>query len=147
MKNTKTTKMAELKTKLTTVKVEDFINTIADEVKRKDCFTIAKMMEKTTKAKPKMWGPNIIGFGDVHLKYESGRELDWFYIGFSPRKQNITLYIGLGNATASVNQLLKQLGKHKTGKGCLYINKLEDVNVDVLKQLIEEGFKAKPFHK
>lgn len=137
--------MAELKTKLTKVKVEDFINTIADEVKRKDCFTIVKMMEKITKEKPKMWGTSIIGFCDVHLKYESGRELDWFLIGFSPRKQNITLYIS--SEIHKQTALLKQLGKHKTGKGCLYINKLDDVNSEVLKELIEAGFKAKPFHK
>ena len=137
--------MAELKTKLTTVKAEDFINTIADETKRKDSFTILKMMEKITKEKPKMWGTSIIGFGDVHLKYESGRELDWFYIGFSPRKQNLTLYIG----GESLNQLdlMKQLGKHKISKGCLYINKLADVNIDVLQQLIAFAIKAKAFHK
>ena len=139
--------MAELKTKPTKDSIEDFINKIEDETKRKDSFAIVKIMEKITKDKPKMWGTAIIGFCDVHLKYESGRELDWFQIGFSPRKQNLTLYIGLGNADASINQLLKQLGKHKTSKGCLYINKLEDINMDVLKQLIEAGFKAKPFHK
>ena len=139
--------MAELKTKATKDSVADFINKIEDETKRKDSFAIVKMMEKITKDKPKMWGTSIIGFCDVHLKYESGRELDWFQIGFSPRKQNLTLYIGLGNADASIIQLLKQLGKHKTSKGCLYINKLEDINMDVLKQLIEAGFKAKPFHK
>ena len=139
--------MSELKTKATKDSVADFINKIEDETKRKDSFAIVKMMEKITKDKPKMWGTSIIGFCDVHLKYESGRELDWFQIGFSPRKQNLTLYIGLGNADASIIQLLKQLGKHKTSKGCLYINKLEDINMDVLKQLIEAGFKAKPFHK
>jgi hypothetical protein len=138
-------KMAELKTKLTKVKVEDFINTIADEGKRKDSFTIVKMMEKTTKEKPKMWGANIIGFGDVHLKYESGRELDWFYIGFSPRKQNLTLYIG--GESLNRLELMKQLGKHKTSKGCLYINKLEDINTAILQQLIDFSFKAKSFHK
>ncbi len=133
--------MAELKTKKTMLSVDDFINSIDDQQKRKDSFTIVKMMEKITKAKPKMWGPAIIGFGDVLLKYESGRELDWFYIGFSPRKQNLTLYIG----GESLNQLalMKQLGKHKTSKGCLYINKLEDVKIDVLKQLIESAYQAK----
>ncbi len=137
--------MAELKTKPTKVSVADFINTIEEEQKRKDCFAIVKMMEKVTKEKPKMWGTSIIGFCDVHLKYSSGRELDWFQIGFSPRKQNITLYIC--GAVQEQSTLLKQLGKHKTGKGCLYINKLEDINTDVLKQMIEEGFKAKPFYK
>ena len=137
--------MAELKTKATKVKAEDFIKGITDEQKRKDCLVILKMMEKITNEKPKMWGPAIIGFCDVHLKYESGRELDWFQIGFSPRKQNLTLYIS--SEIHKQEALLKQLGKHKTSKGCLYINKLEDVNLEVLKQLIEAGFKAKPFHK
>ena len=137
--------MAELKTKATKVSVEDFINTITDEQKRKDSFAIVKMMEKITKDKPKMWGTSIIGFCDVHLKYASGRELDWFRIGFSPRKQNLTLYIGIN--TQKQTALLKQLGKHKISKGCLYINKLEDINAEVLKQMIEEGFKAKPFYK
>ena len=137
--------MAELKTKATTIKVEDFINKIEDETKRKDSFAIIKMMEKITKEKPKMWGTAIIGFCDVHLKYSSGRELDWFKIGFSPRKQNLTLYIGIN--TQEQVALLKQLGKHKTSKGCLYINKLSDINTEVLQQMIEEGFKAKPFYK
>ncbi len=137
--------MAELKTKKTTVSVEDFINTIADEQKRKDCFTILKMMEKATKEKAKMWGPSIIGLCDVHLKYESGRELDWFKIGFSPRKANLTLYIS--GAVNGQPELIKKLGKYKTSKGCLYINKLSDVNLDVLKQIIEKGLKEKPFHK
>jgi len=137
--------MAELKTKKTTVSVKDFINSIADEQKRKDSFEILRMMEKITKEKAKMWGPSIIGLCDVHLKYESGRELDWFKIGFSPRKANLTLYIS--GAVNSKPELLKKLGKHKTSKGCLYINKLSDVNLDVLKQLIEEGLMDKPFHK
>lgn len=133
--------MAELKTKKTKVSAEDFINTIADEQKRKDSLIILKMMEKITKEKAKMWGASIIGFCDVHLKYESGRELDWFQIGFSPRKANLTLYISMELHKHS--ELMKQLGKYKTGKGCLYINKLVDVNEDILKQLIEESFKAK----
>ncbi len=137
--------MTELKTKKTKVKVEDFINFIADEQKRKDCFVILKMMEKITKEKAKMWGPSIIGLCDVHLKYESGRELDWFHIGFSPRKANITLYIG--GDYHKKPELMKQLGKHKVGGGCLYINKLSDVNIDVLKQLIEDGYKARASHK
>jgi hypothetical protein len=130
--------MAELKTKPTKISVDYFINTIDDEQKRKDCFTIVKMMEKATKDKPKMWGTSIIGFCDVHLKYESGRELDWFKIGFSPRKANITLY--LCGSIESQTPLLKKLGKHKTGKDCLYVNKLADVDVLVLKELIETGF-------
>ena len=98
------------------------------------------MMKKATKDKPKMWGPSIIGFCDVHLKYESGRELDWFRIGFSPRKQNITLY--LSGTLDSRATLLKKLGKHKTGKGCLYINKLSDVDTKVLEKIITQSTKG-----
>ena len=96
-------------------------------------------MEKATKAKGKMWGTSIIGFGDTHLVYESGRELDWFVMGFSPRKQALTLYV---TGTVSQQQeLLKKLGKYKTGKGCLYINKLDDVDIKVLEQIIIAGAK------
>lgn len=133
--------MAELKTKKTTESVPDFLNGIVDEQKRKDSLAIVKMMEQVTKEKPKMWGPAIIGFCDTVLKYESGRELDWFKIGFSPRKQNLTLYIG--GETLNQLPLMKQLGKHKTSKGCLYINKLADVNTDILKQLIAASLKVK----
>jgi len=132
--------MAELKTKLTKLSVEDFINAIAEEQKRKEAFAILEMMKKATKDKPKMWGPSIIGFCDVHLKYESGRELDWFRIGFSPRKQNITLY--LSGTLDSRATLLKKLGKHKTGKGCLYINKLSDVDTKVLEKIITQSAKG-----
>jgi Domain of unknown function (DU1801) len=129
--------MAELKTKKTELSVEAFIKKIPDAQKQKDAFTIIELMEKATKAKGKMWGSAIIGFGDQHLKYESGRELDWFVMGFSPRKQNLTLYI---SGTVEKQQaLLKKLGKHKTGKGCLYINKLEEVDMDVLKEIISKG--------
>jgi Domain of unknown function (DU1801) len=132
--------MAELKTKKTELSVPAFIKKIPEEQKRKDAQVILDLMEKTTKAKAKMWGTAIIGFGDRHLKYESGRELDWFIMGFSPRKQNFALYI-----TGAVNEkeLLKKLGKHKTGKGCLYINKLEEVSLPALKEIIEKGFTVK----
>jgi hypothetical protein len=132
--------MAELKTKVNDASVTAFLNKITDEEKRTDSFEILKMMEQVTKQKPKMWGASIIGFGNVHLKYESGRELDWFIAGFSPRKQNLTLYV-----TGSFNphtDLLKKLGKHKTGVGCLYINKLKDVDTKVLKELIKKSFTA-----
>lgn len=129
--------MAELKTKKTELSVEAFIKKIPETQKQKDVFTILELMQNATKNKGKMWGASIIGFGDRHLKYESGRELDWFVMGFSPRKQNIVLYI---NGTVEKQQaLLKKLGKHKTGKGCLYINKLEDVNLNVLKEIIHKG--------
>ncbi len=128
--------MAELKTKKTELSVPAFIKKIPDEQKRKDAQVILDLMENITKAKPKMWGTAIIGFGDQRLKYDSGRELDWFIMGFSPRKQNFALYI-----TGAVNEkeLLKKLGKHKTGKGCLYINKLEEVSLPALKEIIAKG--------
>jgi hypothetical protein len=126
---------AELKTKKNEASVKDFLNAIKDEQQRNDSFTILQLMQKATGDEPKMWGPGIIGFGNVHLKYESGRELDWFKMGFSPRKQNLTLYGVNSNAQTG---LLKKLGKHKTGKGCLYINKLTDVDIAVLKKIIDD---------
>lgn len=129
--------MAELKTKKTEVSVDAFIKKIPDVQKRKDAFAIVELMEKATKSKGKMWGSSIIGFGDRHLKYESGRELDWFIMGFSPRKQNLTLYIF--GTVEKQQALLKKLGKHKTGKGCLYINALEEVDLGVLKEIIAKG--------
>jgi len=131
--------MAELKTKLNDASIEDFLNTVEDEQKRKDCLEIVKIMKQVTKEEPKMWGPSIIGFGSYHYKYESGREGDMMQIGFSPRKQNITLYVGLGDNTE--NPLLKKLGKHTTGKGCLYIKKLADVDKQVLQDLITNSYK------
>ena len=132
--------MAELKTKKTEASVEDFLNKIKDEVTRRDCFEIAKMMKHATHSDPKMWGSSIIGFGHRRLKYASGRELDWMLIGFSPRKVNITLYIpgGVEKQTA----LLKKLGKHSTGKGCLYIKKLNDIDTKVLKELLNKSVQA-----
>ena len=129
--------MAELKTKKTEASVEDFLNGIADEQTRNDCFEISKIMEKATKSAPKMWGSSIIGFGTQHLKYASGRELDWMIIGFSPRKQNLTLY--LPGSLESYADLLGKLGKHTTGKGCLYIKTLKDVDAKVLKELIKRS--------
>src|SRR6185436_13166948 len=108
--------MAELKTKKTELSVDAFIKKIPEPQKQKDAFTIVELMEKATKAKGKMWGTSIIGFGDRHLKYESRRELDWFVMGFSPRKQNLTLYVH--GAVQKEEALLKKLGKYKTGKGC-----------------------------
>lgn len=129
--------MAELKTQKTELSVDAFIKKIPEEQKRKDAGVIRDLMEKATKSKAKMWGSAIIGFGDRRLVYESGRELDWFVMGFSPRKQNLTLYI---SGTVEKQQaLLKKLGKHKTGKGCLYINKLEEIDLVVLKEIINKG--------
>ena len=131
--------MAELKTKLNDASVEDFLNKVEDDQKRKDCFEIVEMMKQVTKEEPKMWGPAIIGFGSYHYKHESGREGDMMQIGFSPRKQNITLYVGLGGETES--PLLKKLGKYTTGKGCLYIKRLADVDRKALQELIKDSFK------
>ena len=130
--------MAEMKTKVNDASVEGFLSTVEDEQKRRDCFEIVKIMRQVTKEEPKMWGPAIIGFGSYHYKYESGREGDMPQIGFSPRKQNLTLYIGVGDN--SDNPLLKKLGKYTTGKVCLYIKKLADVDRNVLGKLITESF-------
>lgn len=129
--------MAELKTKKTEESVEAFLKKVSDDQKQKDAFAILAMMEKATKAKGKMWGSAIIGFGNKVLKYDSGRELDWFVMGFSPRKANFALYIH--GAVDKQQALLKKLGKHKTGKGCLYINKLEEIDQAVLKEIIKKG--------
>jgi hypothetical protein len=127
--------MAELKTKKTEQSVEAFLDNIADEQTRKDCYTILNLMQEATQSRPKMWGPAIVGFGDYHYKYASGREGDWFLTGFSPRKQNLSLYIMSG--FGEYDKLLKQLGKYKTGVSCLYVKRLADVNVSVLKKMIE----------
>ena len=131
--------MAELKTVPTKASVDKFLNGIKDEQKRADCYQIVKMMEKATKSKAKMWGTSIVGFGDTHYVYESGREGDWFIAGFSPRKQNLTLYM-MGGFN-QFEDLMKKLGKHSVGKGCLYINKMEDVDAKVLKELITKSVK------
>ncbi len=129
--------MAELKTKKNNASVKEFIDSIENEQKRKDYREISKMMQKASGKNPKMWGDSIVGFGEYHYKYESGREGDWMRIGFSPRKQNITLYIM--NGFEKYDQLMKKLGKHKTGKSCLYIKRLEDVDREILNKLIEES--------
>jgi hypothetical protein len=129
--------MAELKTQVTKASVEKFLEGIKDEKKRQDCYQLLKIMKKATKAEPKMWGTSIIGFGDYHYMYESGREGDWFIAGFSPRVQNLTLYMMGGFDSGA----LKGLGKYKTGKGCLYINKLEDVDIKALDKLITKSVK------
>lgn len=129
--------MAELKTKLNDASVEDFLNTIDDEQKRADCFAIVKLMKQVTKAPPKMWGSSIVGFGAYHYKYASGQEADWPLTGFSPRKQNITIYITSG--FDQYDALLKKLGKHSIGKSCLYIKKLADVDTGVLKELVAQS--------
>ncbi len=129
--------MAELKTKPTKQSVKDFVDAIKDEQQRKDCRTVSRIMKRITKANPKMWGPGIVGFGSYHYRYASGREGDWFLVGFAPRKQNLTLYIMSGFKKYSV--LLKKLGKHKIGKSCLYVKRLDDIDMDVLTELIEDS--------
>ena len=132
---------AQNKTQKTDDSVEKFLNTIKEEEKRKDCFEIVKLMQKISGEEPKMWGSAIIGFGNVQLKYESGRELDWFKFGFSPRKQNIVLY-GVANPEKQKEEL-KKLGKHKTGKGCLYINSLKDIDITMFQKLINAANERK----
>lgn len=131
--------MAELKTKVNEQSVTKFLNSIKDKLRRQECLTVLEMMKKATKTEPKMWGSSIVGFGKYHYVYASGREGDWFLTGFSPRKQSLTLYI-MGGLSAH-EALLQKLGKHKTGKGCLYVNKLEDIDLPALRKLIEEGVK------
>jgi len=125
--------MSELKTKPNKSSVSGFINSIEDPVKRQDSKTLVKLMQEITGAKPVMWGTSIVGFGSYHYKYASGREGDWFVAGFSPRKQNLTLYIMSG---IKDHELFNKLGKYKTGKGCLYFKRLSDVDTETLKQII-----------
>jgi hypothetical protein len=129
--------MAELKTMPNEQSVEAFLNSISDDKKRQDSFTILKLMEEATDEEPQMWGDSIIGFGRYKYKYASGREGEWFLTGFSPRVQNLTLYIMSGFEW--YGELLDQLGNYKTGKSCLYINNLEDVDLQTLKELVEQS--------
>jgi len=129
----------ELKTKVNNASVTDFLNSVADERIRKDCFEILKIMKQITKEEPKMWGATIVGFGSYHYKGKSGREGDWMLTGFSPRKQNLTLYLMGGFDTHTA--LLKKLGKFTTSVGCLYIKKLDDVDKKVLKELVQASVK------
>lgn len=133
-------KPAEIKTKPTTSSVESFIDGIQDDQKREDSYALLKMMEKATKEKAKMWGSSMIGFGEKRYKSPAtGREVDWFKIGFSPRKNNFSLHLVLD--IKKHEDVLSKLGKHKTGVGCLYINKLADVDLKVLEKLIVSAAK------
>jgi hypothetical protein len=132
--------MTEFKTKATRASVASFLDQVEDEGRRLDCRALVKMMKRATGAAPKMWGASIVGFGSCHLKYPSGRELDWFPIGFASRKQDLTLYGLLGEDGSSA--LLERLGKHSRGKGCLYIKRLSDVDAGVLQRLIDEAARA-----
>lgn len=130
--------MSELKTKRNNKNVLAFLNKIENDNKKRDCFAILDLIKEISGEDPKMWGDSIIGFGDYHYKYKSGREGDWFKVGFSPRKNNIVLYF-MTYFKKSEN-ILKRIGKYKTGKSCFYINKLEDINIDVLKELIQKSY-------
>jgi hypothetical protein len=131
--------MAENKTKPTKASVTAFLNKIKDQQVRDDCFVILEMMQKVSKCEPVMWGSAIVGFGTYHYVGASGREGDWMLIGFSPRKQNISIYLMGGLKT--VKHELAKLGKHKVGGGCLYIKSLADVNAGVLKNIMAIAFK------
>ena len=131
--------MPENKTVPTNQSVEQFLDAITDERKRQDSLTILELMRQVTGMEPKMWGSSIVGFGSYHYKYPSGREGDTILAGFSPRKQNLTVY-NMGGFE-QYNDLLKKLGKHTIGGGCLYIKRLDDVDLSTLKSLIEESVK------
>jgi hypothetical protein len=130
--------MAELKTKQNEQSVDAFLQTVEDEKKRADCLHIVEIMREITGHEPKMWGDTMVGFGSYHYKYASGHEGDAMLTGFSPRKQNITLYITAG--FEQYGDLMRKLGKHKTGKSCLYINRLADIDEGVLRTLVKESF-------
>lgn len=129
--------MAELKTKPNSGDVEAFLNAVEDKQKRADSFAVLDLMQEVTGAPAKMWGDSIVGFGEYSYRYASGREGDWMLVGFSPRKANLTLYIMSG--FEQYDALLAKLGKHKTGKSCLYIKRLSDVDTAVLRELVQKS--------
>jgi len=131
--------MAENKTKETSANVDKFLKSVADENRRAECYKVLELMKKITKHEPKMWGPSIVGFGSYHYKYASGREGDFLLTGFSPRKQALTIYIMSG--FKRYPELMKKLGKYKTGSSCLYIRSLENIDMKVLTVLIKESVK------
>ena len=131
--------MAQNKTQPNKASVTAFLNAIEDKRKRPDAKKVAAMMRRATGCRAKMWGSSIVGYGKYHYKYASGREGDWALVGFSPRKQNLAVYIMPG--FSAYGSLMKKLGKHKTGKSCLYINKLEDVDMEVLRELAARSYK------
>ena len=131
--------MAEIQTRKTKASVSKFLNAIEDDQKRKDCKAVAAIMQKATKAKPAMWGPAIIGFGTSTYVYPDGRAMDWMLVAFSPRKQNITLYLGTG--FPEYDSLMEKLGTHSCSKACLYIKRLSDVHVPTLTKLVQASVK------
>jgi hypothetical protein len=137
----KRSKLAEIKTKQTAASVEEFINAVPNEQKREDSFVILEMMKKATGEVPKMWGTSIIGFGKkIYKSPATGREVEWFLVGFSPRKANLTVYLvsGLQQHVGS----LKKFGKHSTGGGCIYFNKLADIDIKILKDMIDASLRT-----
>lgn len=126
-----------LKTRSTGKSVKQFLNAVTDKQRRADCYTVLNCMKEITGEEPTLWGDSIVGFGRYHYTYESGREGDWFLTGFSPRKQNLTLYIMAG--FDDYDDLMNKLGKYKTGKSCLYVKKLQDIGLPILKQLIKQS--------
>jgi hypothetical protein len=129
--------MVELKTKPSSKSVEAFLDGIADNARRKDCYTLVDMMERVTGDKPTIWGTGSVGFGNYHYKYASGHEGDYFLVGFASRKSALTLYITAG--VERFPKVVEKLGKHRAGKGCLYIKKLDDVNLSVLEDLLKKS--------
>ena len=129
--------MAELKTKPNDKSIADYLNSVENDTKREDSFTILELMKEVTGVEPIMWGDSIIGFGTYHYKYASGREADWFLTGFSPRVQSLTLYIMDG--FEEYDDLLGKLGKHSTGKSCLYVKRLENIDLDILREMVEKS--------
>lgn len=129
--------MAELKTKPTHESVEAFLQGISAPQRRQECLRLVELMKHATGSEPRMWGAGMVGFGQYHYRYESGREGDWFVTGFSPRKSALTLYIMAG--FDRYDGIMERLGKYKTGKSCLYIKRLEDIDLDVLRELIDES--------
>lgn len=127
-----------VKTKVNDASVTDFLDKVSNETRRTDCYAVMRVMQKVTGKKPKMWGGSIVGFDEYHYKYESGHEGDICMIGFSPRAQALTLYVLHDIPERAA--LLSKLGRHKTGKGCLYINKLADVDLEVLEKLIRTSY-------
>lgn len=131
--------MTELKTQKNRASVSAFLNSIADSHQRSDAKAVLQIMKRISRDKPAMWGSSIVGFGSYHYRSKSGREGDWFVVGFSPRKQALVLYLMGG--LESQKELLKKLGKHKTGKGCLYLKRLSDVDLRILESLIRHSVK------
>ena len=134
--------MAELKTQVNKASVAKFLNSIPDEQRRRDCIALADMMQAATNAKPEMWGAAIVGFGRYAYKYPNGKDAQWFVVGFSPRKQNLTLYIMPG--VERYAEHLKKLGKHTTGKSCLYVKTLDDLHLPTIESMLKLAYKEMP---